>query len=373
MPVPTGPRTHRPFLLEAAVVGLLLSAAVRPVHVQAPTTFASRIAQLSERGGNFDSDNLISNEKSYLHVIPALHDGGVTGGAYVGVGPDKNFSYVAQIRPAIAFIVDVRRDNLLLHLLFKALFSLSSTRADYLSLLFGRPVPDRLDDWRLADVDRLARYIDDARPTASATARLRRRVDAAIGALGVPLSPTDFATIDRFHRTFITEGLSLKFETTGRAPPPGYYPTYRDLLLETDRQGRHLNFLVSERDFQFVRSLERRDLIVPVVGDLGGPTALAAIARLLTKRGDRVSAFYVSNVEFYLSGEGKLQNFLNNLSRLPHTERSVLIRSVFGGYVLPQSVPGYSSTSLVQPIDELLQGFSSGRYKSYNDLLLIGR
>ena len=82
------------------------------------------MAQLSERGGYFDTDNLISNEKSYLHVIPALRDGGVTGGAYIGVGPDQNFSYIAQVRPAIAFIVDIRRDNLLLHLLFKALFSI---------------------------------------------------------------------------------------------------------------------------------------------------------------------------------------------------------------------------------------------------------
>ena len=335
-----------------------------------PATFASRVAQLSEPGGDFDSDNLISNERSYLHVIPDLLERGVRGGAYIGVGPDQNLSYIAQVRPAIAFIVDLRRDNLLLHLLFKALFSLSGTRAEYMSLLFGRPVPAHLDDWRQADVTRLAAYIDETQPTASATTRLRGRVDAAIRASGVPLSPADFATIDRFHRTFIARGLSLRFEVTGRTPPPGYYPTYRDLMLETDRLGHRGNYLASEASFEFVRALEGRDLVIPVVGDLGGPAALRAIGRLLADRGDRVTAFYVSNVEFYLANDHTLTNFHDNLSRLPHTPRSVLIRSVFGGYVLPQTVPGYSSTSLVQPIDELLDGFATGRYASYNDLLL---
>src|SRR5450631_2298818 len=132
MPAPADRWTPRLFLPGAIVTGLLLWGAARPLHVQGPTSFASRIAQLSERGGDFDFDNLISNEKSYLHVIPALHDGRVTGGAYIGVGPDQNFSYIARIRPAIAFIVDIRRDNLLLHLLFKACFSLSETRVDYL-------------------------------------------------------------------------------------------------------------------------------------------------------------------------------------------------------------------------------------------------
>ena len=353
-------------------LGLLGPALSSPPSLQAPTGFASRIAALSEREGSFDSDNLMSNEKSYLHVIPALRERGVTGGAYLGVGPDQNFSYIAQVRPAIAFLVDIRRDNLLLHLLFKALFWMSGTRAEYVSLLFGRTAPEDLDAWREADLGRLVAYIESAAPSEPATARLRARVDATIRSFGVPLSETDFATLDRFHRSFISEGLSLTFSIAG-STPRGYYPTYRELLLETDRQGGSWNFLASEDDFQFVRSLERRDLVVPVVGDLGGPVALNAIGRLLAARDEPVSAFYVSNVEYYLAGEGRLQSFLDNLARLPHTERSVLIRSVFGGYVLPQSAPGYFSTSLVQPIDELLEGFSSGRYRRYDDLLLSGR
>jgi hypothetical protein len=65
------------------------------------STFASLVEQLSESGGEFGGDNVISNEQSYLHVMPALERAGLNGGAYIGVGPDQNFSYIAQVKPAI--------------------------------------------------------------------------------------------------------------------------------------------------------------------------------------------------------------------------------------------------------------------------------
>jgi hypothetical protein len=239
---------------------------------------------------------------------------------------------------------------------------------EYLSLLFGRPVPDHPNGWRKASVERLADYVESTRPGDVATAALRKRTDEAIKTFGVPLSPDDMATIDRFHRTFIAEGLRLKFVSSGRSPRP-YYPTYRDLLLENDGQGHHANFLASEDDYQFVRALERRDLVIPVVGDLSGPTALVAIGRVMAERGDMLSAFYTSNVEFYLFAGGTFQRFADNVARLPHTDRSVIIRSVFGGYRLPQRVPGYYSTSLVRPVNELLQGFSNAKIQTYRDLI----
>src|SRR5437868_10987621 len=151
MPVPSA-RVPRHLLLVLIVIGLVVTGTAGVGHLQAPSTFAARIAELSEPGGFFDTDNLISNERSYLHVVPALRESGMSGGAYIGVGPDQNFSYIAQAKPAIAFIVDLRRDNLLLHLLFKALFSMAETRLDYLSLLFGRPRPTPSGDWRAADL-----------------------------------------------------------------------------------------------------------------------------------------------------------------------------------------------------------------------------
>src|SRR6185503_1346978 len=122
----------------------------------------------------------------------------------------------------------------------------------------------------------------------------RRRVEDALRKTGVPLTTEDLATIAAFHRRFMDEGLSLRFNSTGRPPRP-YYPTYRDLLLETDAAGNQSNFLASEQAFQFVRSLQAQDRIVPVIGDISGPSALQAVGKAIAARGERLSAFYVSN------------------------------------------------------------------------------
>jgi hypothetical protein len=363
-----GARRLLPCVLAA---GLIVAVAGSAGTAQAPAGFAVRSAQLSEPGGYFNTDNLISNERSYLHVVPALREAGLEGGAYIGVGPDQNFSYIAQVRPSIAFIIDVRRDNLLLHLLFKALFQLARSRAEYLCLLLGRAAPEEPDAWRGADLDRLLDTVEGAGLTPHATAALRARVDAVIKGFGFSLSAKDLATIDRYHRTFIAQGLALKFETTGRGPL-SYYPTYRDLLLETDRLGHRWNFLASEDDFQFIRTLQKRDLIIPVVGDLSGPSALRAIGKMMSERGDKLSTFYASNVEFYLFRDESFDRFVDNLSYLPHSNKSLIIRAVFAGAMPSQLAPGYASASIVQPVDELLQGFAKGRFREYRELI-IGR
>src|ERR1051325_5481756 len=142
----------------ALAAAVCLAPAGRPAG-QSASSFAQQVAALSEPGGYFDTDNLISNESSYLQVLPELQRRGVTGGVYIGVGPDQNFTYIAELRPALAFIVDIRRDNLLLHLLFKALFQLSHTRVEYLAQLCGRPVPAGAESWRSSDIDRIVGYI----------------------------------------------------------------------------------------------------------------------------------------------------------------------------------------------------------------------
>jgi hypothetical protein len=343
-------------------------AASPPLSAQ-PPAFASWIATLSESGGRFDTDNLISNERSYLDVLPELQQRGIRGGAYVGVGPDQNFSYIAAVRPSIAFIVDVRRDNLLLHLLFKSLFALARTRVEYLALLLGRPVPPELEGWKSASIERIVAYADVAAP-AGKTAALRSRINTAIQQAGVPLTSDDLSTIDRFHRRFIEAGLDLKFQSSGR-PPQSHYPTYRDLLLETDPAGARRNYLASEEAFQFIKQLQARDLIVPVVGDLAGSFALGAIGRLLEQRRETLSVFYASNVEFYLFADGRFPRFVDNVGRLRPTERSVIIRSIFNRYTSVVTRRGSASASIVQPARELVQGYADGRFRRYEDL--VGR
>ena len=191
---------------------------------QPRTSFAGQIASLSEPGGYFDTDNLISNERSYLEVLPDLDRRDVRGGAYIGVGPDQNFSYIAHIRPSIAFILDIRRDNLLLHLLFKALFQQARTRIEYLALLFGRPVPADIDSWRESPVARLAEYINRTAARSEVDRRAACAAEGVVQGFGVPLSADDLAD-DRslsstVHRTSV---LSCSF----RAPAVRRRPTTR--------------------------------------------------------------------------------------------------------------------------------------------------
>jgi hypothetical protein len=351
----------------AALIVIFLLGWVAATGAGAPasqSSFATQIAALSESDGYFDTDNLISNERSYLQVLPALQRAHVRGGAYVGVGPDQNFSYIAAIRPTTAIILDIRRDNLLLHLLFKSLFAEARTRVEFLALLFGRAVPETAG-WEKRSIQELVKYIDEVRPPERSSLEARRaRIAGRLKSFGVPLSAADLQTIDRFHRRFTDAGLGLQFESTGR-PPQAYNPDYRDLLLETDGSGNPGHYLATEDGFQFVKTLEARDLVIPVVGDFAGPKALAAIGRFLKERNERVSAFYASNVEFYLFRSGTFPRFVANLGLLPRTTSAVVIRSVFSGG-RPQ--PGYASASLTQPLAELLDGYAQGRYRQYWEL-----
>jgi hypothetical protein len=364
MPLPAALRR-----LAAASCLVALGLCAGPGHAQAPSSaaagFAATVSRLSEPGGYFDTDNLISNEHSYLTVVPEIERSGITGGAYIGVGPDQSFSYIAAARPSVAFIVDVRRDNLLLHLLFKALFSLAGTRVEYLALLCGRPAPTDLDGWAEKNVADVTRYIDAAAtPETAWIEQLRERVTARVRSFDVPLSTADLQTIDRFHRRFIEDGLGLRFQSLGRSPQ-GHYPTFRQLLLAEDGAGRQRNYLASEAAFRFVKTLQARDLVIPVVGDLSGSRAVVGIARWLREHDERLSIFYASNVEFYLFRDGSFPRFVDNLSRLPRAERAVLVRSVFGragGF-------GGGSVSLTQPVSELVEGFADGRYRVYWELV----
>jgi hypothetical protein len=189
-------------------------------------------------------------------------------------------------------------------------------------------------------------------------------VDQAIGKTGVPLSREDLATIDRFHRRFIQAGVDLQFQSTGR-PPQSHYPTYRELLLATDSSGTAGNYLAAEESFQFLKSLQERDLVIPVVGDLSGSRALAAIGSRLRQKGQRLSALYASNVEFYLFGDGRFGQFVTNLGGMPRTDNSVVIRSVFGRF----SGYGGGSSQHLQPVDDLVRGFAAGRFRSYGALI----
>jgi hypothetical protein len=343
-----------------------------PAAALSDSTFARMVARLSESGGYFDSDNLLSNESSYLHVLGRMRALGVGGGAYLGVGPDQNFSYMAQVRPRIAFIIDIRRDNLLQQLLFKSVFTKARNRAEYMALLLGRPLPRDSQRWDSATIEELVAWMDSTPASPASATAAQELVIATVKEFAVPLDDRDLETIGRFHRVFIDAGLDLRYTSHNR-PPRAYYPTYRQLILERDLTGKQGNYLASESDYRFLKSLQERHLVIPVVGDLAGDHALGAIGKLMTERGDKVSAFYTSNVEQYLMRDGtSFDRFAANLRRLPRDSRSVIIRSYFGGGFYrqhPNSVPGYYSAQLLQTLESFAAEHEAGGYQTYRDVV----
>src|SRR5215471_9405857 len=129
--------------LAILVLTLCLTGADTLPSTLSDTEFWSLIERISEPDGYFRSnsgstDNLLSNEDGLSTAATALSMRPKGSGVYLGVGPEQNFSYIAAMRPRIAFITDIRRGNMLLHLMYKALFETSANRTDFVALLFNR-------------------------------------------------------------------------------------------------------------------------------------------------------------------------------------------------------------------------------------------
>lgn len=344
----------------------------KPEELAKRRSFGALVERLSERAGYFGSDNLVSNELSYQHILGKLDTFGVTGGAYLGVGPDTSFTYISQMKPRIAFMVDIRRDCLLQHLLFKSIFQMSRNRVEYLSLLFGRPLPRDFKKWNNKSLTELADYVDRTPSDEKLIERSRAEIRRKLATYGVPLSERDMETLEEIYRAFYQSGLEVRYTIRDR-PTGRFFPAYRELLLERDLDGKQRNYLAREDDFLFVKGMQDRDLIVPVTGDISGPKAVRAIGEYLREINEKVSAFYASNVEFYLVRNGSFDRFVDNLRALPIDERSLLIRSYFNyAYYTsqhPQTVDNYFSVQLLQTLESLIRDQTAGGYENYYDLV----
>jgi hypothetical protein len=341
-----------------------------PSGLSAPE-FASLVQGLSEPGGYFHSDNFTSNETSYLHVVDALRELGVEGGAYVGVGPEQNFTYIARVRPRLAFIVDIRRQAMLQHLLYKALFQLAKDRAEFLSLLFSRPLPQSTSSER-ASIQTLLASLENTEPSAEAYSAngdlVRRLVEED---LQVPLSAQDRQQLHYVYSSFRDEGLAIGFRFGSSNWAGGRrFPDFKDLVLEHDLRGQLGHFLASEDDYQFVRGLQLQNRIVPIVGDFAGKHALSAVGDELRRRGLSVSAFYTSNVEQFLFQNGVFPAFVENVRRLPIDDKSVFIRAVPSrGQPHPALVSGHRTVTLLQKLQVFLADYDAGLHTDYRALV----
>jgi len=332
--------------LMAAAAGVIVSLAWidTPALTGAPTglqlpdrlsdaEFWALSESLSEPPGQFHSDNLVSNEMEFQKILPALANRHAADGVYLGVGPEQNFTYIAALKPRIAFIVDIRAENRGLHLLYKALFELARNREEFVSLLFSRP---KITVAATSTVSDLFAAIDPKPPTeARLSANLTRVFAVLRDRHHFALSLRDSNGLRHAYQEFARMGALASYSSPRM---PTIYNTYRDVMQATDATGLPASYLASEARFQVVKDLEARNLVVPVVGDFSGPIALRAIGDWLRAHQASVTVFYLSNVEDYLAGEAS-SSFCRNVATMPIEEDSEFIRSSRFGTVLHTSLP----------------------------------
>lgn len=289
--------------------------------------------RLSEQDGYFRSDNLLSNELYYPEVLDRLMARVPTGGVYLGVGPEQNFSYIAAVRPRIAFITDVRRGNLHLQLMYKALFELSTDRADFVSRLFTKPRPTELSSDATATEIMDAFWVTDTLSREAFDRNLRALQDHLTRTRQLPLTDQDLSGVADVYGAFYWFGPSITYSSSSNT---GFrrgnaMATYYQLMVARDGQGVVRSFLASEEAFDVVKGLHEKNLIVPVVGDFGGARSLRGIGAWVREHDATVAMFYLSNVEQYLRQQGTWSTFCANVAAMPLTPASTFVRSQAAG------------------------------------------
>jgi hypothetical protein len=288
------------------------------------TDFWRLVTDFSEPGGAFPYENFVSNEVSYQDVIPELKRIAKPGGAYLGVAPEQNFTYIAAIQPKVAFIMDIRRQNLLELLMYKALFEMSSDRVEFISRMFSRPKPTGLKTTSSAE------EIFKAFEPVSGNSDLYKQTLQAIQARLVKqhqfkLGMDDQQKIEYVFGVFLRGGPKMDYSYASVAPN-NQVPSYYNLMVATDGRGTNWAYLETEERYKYVRDMQLRNLIVPLVADFGGPKTIKKIAQYLKDQRATVSVFYISNVEDYLNMAWP--NYRANLAALPATDSTLLIRFV---------------------------------------------
>jgi len=285
---------------------------------------------LSEPNGSFRSDNLVSNEIWFQYVIPELLKRAPQRAVYLGVGPEQNFSYIAALKPKMVFITDIRRGNLHMHLMYKALFEMTNNRADFFALLFNKKRPEGLSEKSTATELVNAYWNLPTNAEAVYKENLKAVQDHLTVKRGLPLGKEDLEGVEYVYWSFYWYGPAINYSsstsTGGRA-----MVSYGDLMVADDGAGVSRSYLASEDTFRVLKDLHERNMFVPVVGNFGGPKALRAVGRYVREHGATIAAMYLSNVEQYLNQDGIWYSFCANVASMPLDERSTFIRSSQGG------------------------------------------
>ena len=318
------------------------------------------VTELSEPSGDYPYQNFVSNEITLQRIIPPTKRAIRSDGVYIGVGPEQNFTYVSALKSRMAFVVDIRRQNVLLHLMYKALFEMSPSRADFMTNLFSRRKADFVDE--RTTVSQIFDQFERSPAEAALQARTSAAIRTALTRHGFALSDEDFSKIAFIHEVFFRGGPTIDYAFSSSAPATSIaWPTYRVLMTATDAVGHNWSYLATEESYLYVREMHRRNMIIPVTGDFAGPKTLRAIAQYLKEKKLNADAFYISNVETYLNPQ-QLLTFYRNVEALPLDSSSILMRFVNGNSnsVFPWWKPSAPHQSVVSRINDLVKQVNAG-------------
>jgi hypothetical protein len=314
------------------------------------------------------------------------------GGVYMGVGPEQNFTYIVAVQPRIAFITDIRRQNMDELMMYRALFELAPNRADFISMLFSRKRPAGLAADSTADAMFNA-YRSVVEDPALFKKNLQAIQDLLLKTHRFPLKTEDLAGIEKVYSVFFDYGPEINYNSGGSGPGGsgrGFANvTYADLMSANDQQGtssttgKNRSFLATEENYQYIRDMEMRNLIVPLVGDFAGPKAIRAVGSWAKQHAATVTTFYLSNVEQYLFMDRVDGKFYANVEMLPLDATSTFIRSgrAFDGGGFrggrrggPGGYGGFGGlTSMLSPVTDILRSYDAGRIRAWNDVLAMSR
>jgi len=283
------------------------------------------------------------------------------------------------LKPGIAFIVDIRRQNLIQHLMYKAIFELSIDRAGFLSILFSRKPPEGLAQKPSLE-DLFAAYKSEPGDPELEKRNLQAIKDVLNVRHGFGLGATDLETLEHVHHVFQLygpeTGYASNLRTVDFTNGGGNNGNMSTILTTTDDGGVNRSFLSSEENFRFMKDFESRNLVVPVVGDFGGQKALRAIAQYLKEQDTTLAAFYVSNVEQYLfqanptAVNGGAGNFYENVAVFPIDGTSTFIRAANDPNVR-QTIKGF--TSHLGSIQETVQVFRQKGLRTLREVFDLSR
>jgi len=337
--------------------------------------FWNMVTEFSETGGYFRSDNFVSNETTFQYVIKDLKRT-KPGGVYLGVGPDQNFTYIVAMQPKMAIIFDIRRQNMVQHLMYKALIEMSSDRADFVSHLFARKRPASLEPKSTAE--EVFSAFDNVQADRTLFVENLQAIKKQLEERhGFRLSAEDEASMEYVLRAFFAGGPDLTYNGVGGGAGfgRGRMPSYGELMQMTDGEGANRSYMGSEENFKILQDLEKKNLVVPIVGDFAGSKAIRAVGTYLKEHDAFVTAFYVSNVEQYLfQQDDDWSKFYHNVEALPVDSTGTFIRSVFNGIALNYQSNAYMrSASVLSSISGLLKAFGTGEVKTYYDVIQMSK